>query len=299
MDKLAAMVTFVEIVDRGSLSAAAETLGKSLPTVVRTLATLEQSLGVRLLHRTTRRMSLTEEGHTYLGRCRQILADVRESEQVLISGQSQPTGGLRVTAPALFGQMYVTPLVADFLAAYERVHVDLLLLDRVVNMVEEGIDVGIRIARLADASMISIPVGEVRRVVVASPALIARVGAPAHSKDFSKKPCVHFQGTAAGGSWTLYESGAPVTVATNGRFVCNQATAALDACLAGLGFGLFLSYQVAPWALAKKLQVLDAFSSPPIPVSIVYPHARLMSTRTRTFVDFAKAALQESLGPTC
>ena len=293
MGKLDAMAAFVEIVDRGSLTAAADGLGKSLPTMVRTLARLEESLGVRLLRRTTRRMSLTEEGTAYLERCRRILADVEEAEEMLTRGQAEPRGELRVTAPVLFGQMHVAPAVADFLRTYTRVKVDLLLLDRVVNMVEEGIDVGIRIAQLADASMIAIPVGEVRRVVCASPGLLRRVGVPKHPEALAGQPCVRFRGLAPAASWQFHEGRKRLSVPIDGPLVCNQAASALDACAEGLGFGQFLSYQVAPLVAAKKLRVvLSDFESPALPVSVVYPHARLMSPRIRAFVDWMKDHLR-------
>jgi len=289
VDKLEAMAAFVEIVDRGSLTAAAEGLGKSLPTMVRKLAGLEESLGVRLLRRTTRRMSLTEEGRSYLERCRRILADVEEAEEMLTRGQAEPRGALRVTAPVLFGQMHVAPAVVGFLRTYARVKVELLLLDRVVNLVEEGIDVGIRIAQLADASMIAIPVGEVRRVVCASPGLLRRVGVPKHPEALAGRPCIQFHGLAPAASWQLREGGRNLSVPIDGPLVCNQAASALEACAEGLGFGQFLSYQVAPLVAVKKLRVvLPDFEPPPIPVSVVYPHARLMSPRIRVFVDWMK-----------
>jgi DNA-binding transcriptional LysR family regulator len=297
MDKLAAMATFVEIADRGSLTRAAESLGRSLPTVVRTLASLEEDLGVRLLRRTTRRMSLTEEGRGYLERCRGILADVAEAEDVLTLGQTEPRGELRVTAPVLFGQMHVAPAVESFLSKHGRVKVELLLLDRVVNMVEEGIDVGIRIGALADSSMIAIPAGEVRRVVCASPALIRRVGAPEHPEELSERPCVLFRGLTPGSTWSFREGTRSFPVRIDGPLASNQAGAALDACAAGLGFGLFLSYQAAPLIAAKKLRVvLSDFEPAPIPIHIVYPHARLMSPRTRAFVDWMKTHLRKARG---
>ncbi|MDH3640060.1 MAG: LysR substrate-binding domain-containing protein, partial [Gammaproteobacteria bacterium] len=178
MDKLRAMTAFVQIVDRGSLTAAAVVLNKSLPSVVRTLATLEGALGVRLLNRTTRRIALTNEGQHYLARCRRILADIEEAELAVSAEQREPRGNLNITAPVLFGQMHVAPLVTSFLARFNQVHVELLLLDRLVNLVEEGVDVGIRIAHLEDSSMVAIPVGQIRRVVCASPKLLKKTGVP-------------------------------------------------------------------------------------------------------------------------
>lgn len=292
MNKLAAMQTFVAIVDHGSLTGAAESLGKALPTVVRSLATLEEELGVRLLRRTTRRMSLTEEGRTYLDRCRRILADIDEAERAISSEQAAPHGELRVTAPVLFGQLHVAPAVLGFLREYPEVKVELLLLDRVVNMVEEGIDVGIRIAQLEDSSMIAIRVGEVRRVVCASPALLRRNGTPKHPRELASAPCLHFQGLSTAPSWRFVDGRKPLSVAINGPFSCNHSAVAAEACAAGLGFGYFLSYQVASLVAQKKLRiVLKEFQPPPTPIQIVFAHTRLMTPRIRAFVDWMKVNL--------
>ncbi|MEM9457035.1 MAG: LysR family transcriptional regulator [Myxococcota bacterium] len=294
MNKLAAMQTFVAIVDAGSMTGAATLLGKALPTVVRSLATLEQALGVRLLRRTTRRMSLTEEGRLYVERCRRILADVDEAEQALTQQQAEPRGELRVTAPVLFGRLWVTPAVTGFLRAHEQVSVDLVLLDRVVNLVEEGFDVGVRIATLTDSSMIATRVGEVRRVVVASPTLLRREGTPRHPRDLDARSVIDFQGGSSG-SWTFQEGDRSFAVPVRGRLRCNEGAAALQACTEGFGFGRFLSYQVEALVAAKRLRiVLRRFEPPPIPIHVIYAHARLMSPRVRVFVDWLKA----HLGPT-
>lgn len=294
MDKLEAMRTFVAIVDRGSLTAAANASDRSLPTVVRVLAALEESLGTRLLRRTTRRMSLTAEGRTYLERCRRILADVEEAELSVASGEGEPRGTIRMTAPALFGQMHVAPAVTGFLRRFTAVQVELLLLDRVVNLVEEGIDLAVRIAHLADSSMIAVPVGEVRRVVCASPALLRAEGAPEHPRDLADRPCVRFRGMGRGESWVFREAGREVAVRIAGRLTCNQAAAGAEACAEGLGFGLFLSYQIEPLVRAGRLEIVLAdFEPPPIPVSLVYPEARLVSTRLRALLDWMKDILSE------
>src|SRR3954470_9518205 len=168
MDKLAAMTTFVKIVEAGSLTAAADALNTSPPTVVRSLAALERYLGVSLLKRTTRRLHLTDEGAQYLDRCRVILSALDETEQALVTRRTEPAGKLPDTASALFGRRYVAPLVYDFVQRHPKVTADLLFVDRVVNLVEEGVDVGVRIAHLKDSSMVAISVGRTRRVICAS-----------------------------------------------------------------------------------------------------------------------------------
>jgi DNA-binding transcriptional LysR family regulator len=293
VNKLSAMQTFVAILDHGSLTAAAEALGKALPTVVRSLATLEEDLGVRLLHRTTRRMSLTEEGRIYVERCRQILADIEQAEQALSNQQIAPRGELRITAPVLFGQLHVAPAVLRFLREYSEIKVELLLLDRVINMVEEGIDVGIRIAPLEDSSMIATRVGEVRRVVCANPSLLERVGTPEHPRELAEFPCVHFQGLSTAPVWNFADGRKAISVPVDGPFTCNHAATAVDACTEGLGVGRFLSYQVESLVAEKKLAiVLQEFEPPPIPIQLVFAQSRLMTPRVRVFIDWMKEALR-------
>lgn len=294
MDKLLAMRAFVEIVDRGSLTAAARATGRSLPTMVRTLAALEEALETRLLRRTTRRMSLTPEGRDYLERCRRILSDVEEAERALSAGDDEPRGELRVTAPVLFGQRHVAPAVVAFLVRHPRVSIDLRLLDRVVDLVEEGIDAALRIAPLPDSSMVAIPVGSLRKVVVASPALLRRVGLPDRPEALADLPCVRFGGIAPGGVWRFRREGRDLSVRVRGGLACNQAAAAVAACAEGLGFGQFLEYQVEDELASERLRVvLPGFEVPPVPVSLVYPEARLVSTRLRTFLDWMRDRLRE------
>ena len=292
MDKLLAMRSFVAIVDRGSLTAAATDLHRSLPTMVRTLAALEESLGTRLLRRTTRRMSLTAEGRVYLERCRSILGDIEEAEASVTRDQIEPRGQVHMTAPVLFGQMHVAPALSEFLNRFGEVQIELLLLDRVVNLVEEGIDLAIRIGHLADSTMVAVPVSQVRRVVCASPALLRTLGIPAHPREMSEHPCVRFRGINPGDSWSFQDAGREISVKIRGNFTCNQAAAAAQACAEGLGFGMFLSYQVEPLVRAKRLEIVLAdFELPSLPVSLVYPEARLVSTRLRVLLDWLKKAL--------
>lgn len=293
MDKLHAMATFVQIVDKGSLTLAAESIGTSLPSVVRTLAALEESLGIRLLNRTTRRISLTQEGRHYLARCRTILAEIDEAETELSSQRQEPRGELRVTAPVLFGRLHITPIVTRFVRQFNKASVELLLLDRVVNLVEDGIDVAIRIGHLADSSLIAIPAGHIRRVVCASPKYLKDRGLPQEPKDLLKHDCLHLTGLAPSAVWNFHSKGRTIAVPVNGPFVCNQAAATIDACVDSLGVGTFLSYQVAPWVAQKKLKlILVDYEPPPIPLSIVYPHAKLLSARVRVFAEWATQTLR-------
>jgi len=293
MDKLRAMTAFVTIMDRGSLTAAADTLGTSLPSVVRTLASLERHLGVRLINRTTRRLHPTDEGGQYVEHCRAVLAAIHDAEAALAARKAEPQGRLAVTASVLFGRRYVAPIVNEFAARHPGVSVDLLLLDRVVNIVEEGQDVGIRIGHLGDSSLVALPVGRVRRVVCASPKYLRGHGVPHRPADIAEHRCVHFTAVAANREWRFRDGRRTVVVPIASRIVCNQAEAAIDACAAGLGLGSFLSYQVAPRVAAKELRyVLEEFEPEPLPINVVYPHSRLQSATVRAFAEACVAALR-------
>jgi DNA-binding transcriptional LysR family regulator len=286
MDKLAAMTTFVRIVEKGSLTAAAAALDTSLPSVVRILAALERDLGVRLLNRTTRRIHLTDEGAQYLERCRTILSAMQEAEAALKSSRTEPQGRLSVTASVLFGRRYVAPIVSDFLRRHPDVSAELLFVDRIVNLVEEGLDVAVRIGKLADSSLVAVPVGRVRRVVCASPAYLQRRGIPRTPQDIRTHSCVRHTGLALRGDWNFKVGRRIVTVPISAAISCNEIDSSLEACLGGLGLGMFLSYQTAPYRDAKKLRyVLEEFETEPIPVQVVYPQAKLVVSKVRVFVD--------------
>jgi len=292
MDKLRAMDTFVRIVESGSLTAAADALDVSAPSVVRLLASLERSLDVRLLNRTTRRIALTDEGREYYERCKRILAEVEEAEAAAGNRRGAPRGTLRMTAPVLFGRMHVAPLAAAFARAHAGVAIDLLLIDRVVNLLEEGLDLGVRIGALADSALIAVPVGEVRRVVCASLRYLAQAGTPGDPRDLRSHACLRFAGLGPTHEWAFVEAGRRLAVPVAGPLSSNQAEPLVEACADGLGVGMFLSYQVAPQVAAGRLKlVLAEWCPPPVPVSVVYPHAKLLPARTRLCVDWLRARL--------
>jgi DNA-binding transcriptional LysR family regulator len=288
MDKFKAMQTFVRIADEGSLTAAARATGSSLPAVVRSLAAYEAGLGVRLFNRTTRRISLTEEGRQHLGNCRQVLAALEESEAALSVGAGEPAGHLTITAPVLFGQMWVAPAVTRFVQQYEKMRCSVVLLDRVVNLLEEGIDVGVRIGALKDSSLVALPLGRIRRVVVANPACLRRHGTPRHPRDLQQANCIRMM--AGPSTWgDFQENGRAFRLKVSGNLEFNHVLPAVQACADGAGFGMFFSYQVAPFIADKRLKVvLESFERPPRPISVVYPHARLLPARTRLFIDWIR-----------
>jgi DNA-binding transcriptional LysR family regulator len=293
MDKLVAMKTFVHIVEAGSLTGAANSLDTSLPTVVRTLAALERELGASLLKRTTRRIHLTDEGAQYLERCRDILVATQEAEDILVARQTEPVGKLSVTASVAFGRRYLSPIVYGFLRRYPKVSADVLLVDRVVDLIDEGMDAAIRIAHLRDSSLVAIEVGRVRRVVCASEKYLRRHGVPQLPNDIRAHRCIRHLGLSPRSEWHFRIGSRQQAIPINSVMTCNEIDGAVDACIEGLGLGMFLSYMVAPYRKAGQLKyVLESFETAPMPVQVVYPQTRLMSNRVRVFVDECVAKLR-------
>ena len=290
MDKFKAMQTFVRIADEGSLTRAARALDLSLPAVVRSLAAYEAELGVRLFHRTTRRVTLTEDGKQHLASSRQVLAAMDEAEAQLSAGAREASGQLTVTAPVLFGQMHVAPSVTRFLRAHPKMRCSVLLLDRIVNLVDEGVDLGVRIGNLHDSSLVAVPIGQVRRVVVAHPDYLHKHGTPKHPRDLRHCNCIR---GVNGSTWgDFQEKGRAFKVQVSGNLEFNHVLPAVQACADGAGFGMFFSYQVAPYLAQKRLKVvLEKFERAPRPIQVVYPHARLLPMRTRAFIDWVRADL--------
>jgi DNA-binding transcriptional LysR family regulator len=261
---------------------------------VRTLAALERILGVALLNRTTRRIHLTEEGAQYLEQCRVILSAVQEAETRLTSRQTEPQGKLTLTASVAFGRRYVAPIVSEFIRRYPNVSADMLFVDRIVDMIEEGLDVGVRIGHLRDSSLIAIPVGQVRRVVCASSPYLRRYGIPLAPKDTAVHRWVRHTGTAPRNEWHFRVGRRDATIPITSVITCNEIDSALNACTNGLGLGMFLSYQVAPYRKSNKLRyVLEEFEPEPWPVQVIYPHSRLLSTKVRAMVDACVKSLRK------
>jgi DNA-binding transcriptional LysR family regulator len=259
MDRFKAMQTFVEIAEQGSLTRAADSLGSSLPAVVRSLAALEAHLGVRLFHRTTRRLSLTEEGRHYLASARDVLLAADAADLALKAEAHEPAGQLTITAPVLFGHMYVAPAITRFMKRYDKVHCSVLLYDRTVNLLEENIDIGIRISPLEDSSLVAQTLGTIRRVVAASPDFLAQHGTPRHPRDLAGAPCVRGR-IGASPQWQFHECGKTLNVTLSNRLEFNHLAPAVEACAAGMGFGSFFSYQVLP---SSMLSSCCSLASPP------------------------------------
>ncbi|MBM3532979.1 MAG: LysR family transcriptional regulator [Alphaproteobacteria bacterium] len=293
MDRIEAMGLFVAIVEAGSLAGAARRLGQPVQTVSRKLGALEGHLGTRLLVRTTRRLSLTEEGREYAEACRRVLADVEEAERRVAGRHAEPRGTLAITAPVVFGRLHVLPAVLEFLEAYRKVETRLVLIDRVFDLVEEGIDAAVRIGSLSASSLIAIRLGELRRVICASPDYLEKRGTPATLADLSGHDCITFAGISSPARWSFGESG---SIAVQSRLVVTTAEAAVDAAVAGLGVTQLLSYQVEAALAAGQLRlVLNRLELTRVPVHLVSIEGRQAPARVRSFLDFAVPRIRARL----
>lgn len=294
MNKLKSMSAFVNIIDRGSLTGAAIHLGLSVPTMVRTLSELESHLGVRLLNRTTRRIALTEEGREYLAHCRRILDEIETVEHTLDSQNTTPKGKLAITAPVMFGQQHIQPLLSQWLAQTPELTTDLLLLDRPVDLLDEGLDIALRIGTLADSSLVAVPIGHIKYQCCASPRLIERFGIPKNPKELAKWPSVTFSNQNK--TWYFSRGDETHIVKPNTVFGCNQIYPLLNAAAQGTGILYVMNYQTAPYVVRGELvPLLTEYETISEPVHFVYPHRRLLSPRVRHFVDWALPQISQML----
>ncbi|MDR0190724.1 LysR family transcriptional regulator [Pseudomonas yamanorum] len=293
MNRLESMSIFVAVVDAGSLTAAARRLDMPLASVSRKVAELETHLKTRLLHRTTRQLSLTDAGASYLDACRRILEDISEAERAATGEYSQPRGELVVTAPVVFGRLHIVPVVAEFLAQYPEIDINLILTDRVVHLMEEHCDVAVRIGELPDSSLKAMQVGTVRRVVCASPAYLAARGVPAEPQDLAAHDCITFEVLASQGAWGFGAGKAALSVPVHSRLSVNTAEAAIAAATLGVGVIRVLSYQVADALREEALAVvLEAFESAPLPISLVHKGQSPLPLKLRAFMDFVMPRLR-------
>jgi len=296
MDRLDAMRLFVAIGDAGSLSAAARTLKVPLPTVSRKLALLEEHLGVRLVVRTTRKFVLTDPGRTYLESCRRLLAEIEDAERMAAGEYDAPRGRLYVTAPIVFGRLHVLPIALAFLKAYPEVDLRLSLVDRISDMIEEGIDAALRIANLEDSSLIAARVGAVRLVTCAAPSYLKANGTPRAPSELIQHHCIASANLSATDRWAYKVDGKEQLAAIRSRLAVTTAEAAIDAAIAGIGITRVLSYQAAAAIKSGKLKLLlRPFELPEIPVSLVHPEGRLTPPKVRVFLDFAAPRLRQRL----
>jgi DNA-binding transcriptional LysR family regulator len=288
MDRIDAMQAFVAVADLQGFAAAARRLDLSPPAVTRLVAALEARLGVRLLQRTTRSVALTDAGRRYLERIRRILADLDEAERAAESERTRPSGRLVISAPVGFGRLHVSPLMSAYLKRYPDVSAELRLEDRLVNLVEDGIDLAVRIGHLADSSLVARQVGAMRRIVVASPAYLKRHGEPKAPEAIAAHQTILFGASVVTGEWRLVEGANEFRIPVTPRLSTNSADAAIQYAEQGGGLTRVLAYQAADAIKRGRLKiVLAKFEQPALPIHIVYPTSRLLSAKVRAFIDLA------------
>jgi DNA-binding transcriptional LysR family regulator len=286
MDRLDAMQAFVTVADLKGFAAAARKLRQSPSAVTRLIASLEDRLGARLLQRTTRQVALTDAGARYLERARRILADVEEAEIAAEGERASPTGKLVISAPVGFGRLHVSPVLTTYLKRYREVSAELRLQDRTINLVEEGVDLAVRIGHLPDSSLVARHVGEMRRIVVGSPGYLKARGEPKKPQDIAAHDTIEFGASSGATEWRFNESGNEFRLNYTPRLSTNTADVAIQYAEAGGGLTRVLAYQAAEAIKRGRLKiVLAKFEIAPLPIHIVYPTSRLLSAKVRTFID--------------
>lgn len=296
MDRLESMTILLEAVDAGSLSAASRRLNIPLATVSRRISELEDHLNTQLLIRGSRKLALTDAGRNYVAACRQILENVGEAERHASGEYGAPKGELVISAPVSFSRTHLLPLLVDFLAAYPDIKVQLSQTDRAVNLLEENVDLAVRLASLPDSSLIAIRVGLIRRVLCASDRYLERRGTPQVPEDLLVHDCIASEATHSR-DWRFTKSGASYDVPITHRLRVTTAETAMDAALAHVGIAHLMSYHAAQFLADGRLRVVLAEFEPPLrPLSLVYSSQRQVPLKLRAFLDFATPRLRDTLG---
>lgn len=286
MDRLTLMTVYVAVAEEQGFAAGARRLGMSPPAVTRAVAALEERLGVKLLDRSTRHVRVTEAGQRYLDDARRIIAEVDEADDAVVGINAAPRGHLTVTAPVLFGRLYVTPGIVDYLRRYPGMDISTVFVDRVTNLLEEGIDVGVRIGELPDSSLRAIAVGQVRRVICAAPSYLAEHGVPRTPQELAQHTLVASSGSSVPPDWRFRDGADTLSLRVKPRLAVNSNDAAIEAVRRGFGLTRLLSYQAAALLESGELvTVLEEYAMPALPIHIVHRDSRQGSTRIRSFVD--------------
>ena len=286
MDRIDAMQAFVAVADLEGFAPAARKLGLSPSAITRLIAALEERLGARLLQRTTRQVTLTDAGSRYLERARRILADVEEAEDAVESERTRPEGRLVISAPFGFGRLHVSPVVTAYLKRYPDVGVDLRRSDRRINLVEDGVDLAVRLGHLPDSTLVARHVGQMRRIVVASAGYLKLRGEPKRPADLTAHDTIQFGAMTATPDWRFMEDGQEIRITPTPRFTSNSSDAAIQYAEQDGGLTRVMAYQAAESLKARRLRiVLAEFEQPPVPIHVVYPTSRLLSAKVRTFID--------------
>lgn len=287
MDRLEAMSIFISVVESGSFSKASKKINMPLPTLSRKISELESHLSIRLLNRTTRSLELTEVGQSYLAFCKKIIEDVSEGEKSVSGEYSAPKGKLVITAPAVFGRLHVLPHIYEFLKAYPDIDVQLLLSDRNLDLLEEHIDVAIRIGKLQDSTMMAKKIGEIHKVVCASPEYLKKFGVPRNPKELMGHNCIGIENLKTVDSWSFKFKKTKLTIPIRSRLTVTSVEAGLDSAVSGLGITCILSYQIETLVKEGKLKIiLKEYESDSWPVHLVYVSNKNLPRKTRAFLDF-------------
>jgi DNA-binding transcriptional LysR family regulator len=299
MDRYEVLNVYVRVVDAGSLSAAARTIPMSLATVSRHIAALEAHFGARLLRRTTRNLAITEEGRIVYERAKAILADFDELGSALSAGRRELAGRLRISAPSLLGRLVIAPLLPRFLAQHRSLAIDLLLVDRVVNLVEEGLDLAVRVGHLPDSSLIARKLDDIQMVVCAAPGYLARHGVPATPDDLRHHDCLVFSDAPGPVDWRFQMDGACVRVSVTGRLWANNLDTLVAASVDGAGIVRAPAWQVVGEIGASRLRpVLPRYALPATPVNALFEGTKLSSPKIRAFVDYLAEHWHKAKGST-
>ncbi len=289
------MQTFVAVAEEEGFAPAARRLAVSPPVVTRSIAALEERLGAVLLERTTRKVRVTDAGARYLVDCKRLLAEIEDAEAAVTGEHSAPRGALGLTASVMFGRLFVAPILVDFLGKYPQVSARLLLHDRVVDLMDEGLDVAVRIAHLEDSSLTSVKVGAVRRVTCASPKYLAEHGVPRTPRDLADHHTFVFSSERSTPAWSFEQRGKALSFRPRARLLANASEVGIDAALAGAGVTRVLSYMVAAHVRAGRLQlVLEDYEAAPLPIHVVYREGRRAPARVRALVDFSVPRLRRN-----
>jgi DNA-binding transcriptional LysR family regulator len=294
MDRLQTMTVFIAVAEESGFAAAARRLHMSPPSVTRAVGELEARLGARLLHRTTRAVRLTDAGERYLADCQRILSEIEEADSHAAGIHAMPRGAVTLTGSALFGRIVLTPILVELLGRFADISINTLFVDRVVNLIDEGIDIAVRIADLPDSSLAAIRVGSVRRVLCASPDYLAAAGNPETPNDLAGHDTVDFTNIMPRGEWDFERDGKIQNFKTRSRLRANSADVAIAATVAGCGITRVLSYMVASELESGELQlVLPDFTPPAVPVHVVHKEQGQTSGRVRAVVDHLADRLRQ------
>lgn len=296
MDRFREMSVFISVAEEGNFAGAARALSMSPPAVTRIISGLEDRIGTRLFNRTTRIVKMTDAGLRFLEDSRRILGELDEAEDAAAGSHAEPRGLISVTAPLLFGRNFVTPLLLEFMDQHPRVEVKALFLDRHVNLVDEGVDIGVRIGHLPDSSITAIRVGQIRSVICGAPSYFEEHGIPNHPEDLANHRAIHSLGMSPRREWQFSRDGEAFGIPISPRFSVSNNDAAIEAATSGWGLTNVLCYQVKPQLLAGKLQkVLTEYELEPWPVHVVHQEGRRASARVRACVDFLVDRLRGDL----